>query len=471
MGFRNHGSRPNVASTGGVLTDKWQRYSFSVKVGRCPNGKAIINIGTGTWMEQKDFSKRSIWIDAVQLEEGGLSEFQTASGVEISGGTSLKHSVFVEGEPIRIITRFSIQENIIQMPSPKKWHLEYQFENVFGEIVDTRSVIITPKSKQTFERSFLWDTPLLGSFCGHATLKDGDKILARAIDVLAVVPKLPPANPKRPSIFGCHVNLSLPYLEIAKRIGVRSTRLHADRYFRWINLKQNADNPYWYDYSRELVLKQMKQAGIHILGVLEMGVPWASTAPDTVKGFARRAYPPELNAWRTFVADQTRHFEGMIGSWEVWNEPYHTRWWKGTAEEYVEILRVAYEEIKKVNSSIPVVGICGQPSIDGWVKDCLDAGALKYMDVFSYHRYLTFESGPEESRPSWRDVITSLKQDLVKRGKPIPVWNSEGAVNCHSYLPLADRMRSLVSGQLPSQAAGVLSLDLPAGHADLLVVA
>lgn len=170
------------------------------------------------------------------------------------------------------------------------------------------------------------------------------------------------------------------------------------------------------------------------MGCLKWESPWASTAPDTVKGFARRVYPPKLNAWRKFVADQTRHFEGMIDSWEVWNEPYHPKWWKGTAEEYVKILRVAYEEIKKVNSSIPVVGICGQSFSQGWVKDCLDAGALKYMDVFSYHDYMNFEKGgPEEYRPSWRDAIISHKQNLVKRGKPIPVWNTEGAVNSQSY--------------------------------------
>ncbi len=432
LGLRNRGDKPDAAGIGCVLGNTWQRFFFSVRMGRCPGGRALINISTSTWLQQRDFSARKIWIDAVQFEEGGISDFQPAPVVEMAAASSLAHSVFIAGEPVRLITGIYAPETVL-LPEKRSLRLRYEIEDVFGAIVDRVSFSISPGGRRKFEHAFQWRSPRLGGFCGHVSLLDGDKILARAINVFAVVPKLPVPDPGRTSVFGCHVNLSRPFFEVAERMGVRAVRLHEERYLRWNSLRWHAGDRYWYDAGRESVLRSMKRSGMRVAGVLELGVPWASTAPDNVAEFSRRHYPPKMAAWRTFVRDQVTHFRGLVDAWEVWNEPYLPCWWKGTAREYVAMLQTAYTVVKEVAPEVRVVGICGTRNPSGWVNDCLAAGALRYMDVLSYHDYLhPTNGGPEEFKPTWRQAIMSHQRALSAYGRLLPVWNSEGSIGSGS---------------------------------------
>lgn len=405
------------------LTDTWKRYVFSFEVGECPDGIAVINIAMpGTWMKSKaDFSKRSVWIDAVQFEEGGVSEYAPAPCVEITGSAPSNNSLFVEGEPVTLVSRLSIPDAFIK-DDTAKWNLEYAFENIFGDIVDTRSFEIKSGGGKSIEHTCVWDTKLLGSYCAHMRLKSGDTVLAEGINVFAVMPKLADGIQKHSRLFGVNTTSSEFLVDIVRKMGAGSIRLHDDLYMRWVMLRQDKDDPYWYEPEKEKVLQSMKSAGIHILGNMELGSIWASTAPDSVKGWDRAIYPPSLPEWRMFVHELAMHFKNTVDAWEIWNEPYLNDWWKGTPAQYVAVLEAASQEIKKIDPSIPVVGICGQSYPDGWNADCLEAGAIKYMDIFSFHDYISSQSAPVTG---WLHKAEILKQKCICAGKNIPIWNTE----------------------------------------------
>lgn len=68
------------------------------------------------------------------------------------------------------------------------------------------------------------------------------------------------------------------------------------------------------------------------------------------------SYPPRPDAWRAFAGEVARfnRNHGVI-SYEVWNEPDLYGFWKGTTEEYLETLRIAYEELQKNHPEATVI--------------------------------------------------------------------------------------------------------------------
>lgn len=60
--------------------------------------------------------------------------------------------------------------------------------------------------------------------------------------------------------------------------------------------------------------------------------------------------PPEELPWRRYVAAMATRYKGKIRLYEVWNEP-DLSFWRGTTEEYLYILRAAYEELRRADPS------------------------------------------------------------------------------------------------------------------------
>jgi len=145
-------------------------------------------------------------------------------------------------------------------------------------------------------------------------------------------------------------------------------------------------------------------------------------------------YPPitesELKAFGDYCSFMAKETKGVVKRFQIWNE------WEldGTNPErldasyYVEILKTAYEAIKKVNSKAEVVGMGGAiiTSDGSFDEEALKAGAMNYCDavslhVYDYHRMTYF--------PNQR-VIDDVKErvELYKSymtDKILPIYISE----------------------------------------------
>lgn len=462
--------RESVNSSGAAavscpLTDKWKRFSMTFQVPKSARGAVIVYIAMpNTWFSKKDFSKRKVWIDAVQLEEGGLSGYSPSPVVEVVGNTSSPNALFREGETVKLNTMMTVPAALCQ-GGETKWKLIYKIENVFGDIVDKCSFEINPPAKGAvpeIKHSFLWKTKLLGSFCVHMSVKAGDKLLAEGINVFAIIPKLPEDIQKDSELFGLNSFSSTYLCGVAAKIGAGSIRLHDDNYLRWSMLQQAKGDNCWYEPQKDAILKNAKKAGIRILANMELGSLWATTALPKIKGYNRIKYPPQLGPWQVFVGNQARHFKDIVDAWEIWNEPYLQDWWKGTPKDYVDMLKVSYREIKKVDSELPVVGICGQLNSNGWNKDCLTLGAINFMDVFSYHMYISRNSGGPEK--NWIKNVAENRKNLINAGKDVPIWNTEAGCSHESYYKVFyDAKQNVLPRISPAIIAQAYATSLAAG--------
>jgi hypothetical protein len=203
--------------------------------------------------------------------------------------------------------------------------------------------------------------------------------------------------------------------------------------FKWIRLWDTGDT--WNQHEREkkgafdfsktsAKVDRFREQGFEVLAVLAYTPTWATTRPDEPHYTGAGApYPPKnMQDWRDYCREFMTRFRGRIRHFEVWNEP-NAGFFKGTADEYVDLLRVAYEVSREVGPEIRIVGGSGTGDFLRWTEDILSRDAGKYMDILSFHAYTT-PSSPEEANLEGR--LRSLHELATKHGVPdIPIWNTE----------------------------------------------
>jgi hypothetical protein len=69
---------------------------------------------------------------------------------------------------------------------------------------------------------------------------------------------------------------------------------------------------------------------------------------------AVRAAPRDA-AWRSYIRNAAQHYKGRVSLWEIWNEPDLSNFFLGSTDDYIRMLRSAYEEVKRVDPSATVM--------------------------------------------------------------------------------------------------------------------
>lgn len=144
------------------------------------------------------------------------------------------------------------------------------------------------------------------------------------------------------------------------------------------------------------VINAAHQHGLKLLLRVERPPAWAREAGTTETGPVR---PDQLDAFAAFLDKLVEHARYKVVAYEIWNEPNLDAEWGGRSpdpERYVEILKTAYEAIKKRNPQAIVVsaGLStageGGPGAMGdliYLQGMYNAGAKGYFDVLGSHPY------------------------------------------------------------------------------------
>ncbi len=152
--------------------------------------------------------------------------------------------------------------------------------------------------------------------------------------------------------------------------------------YRWANL----------DYR----VAEAKRRGLRLIGAVHYGTPWASDAPEDVKGHARTKYPPRD------LADMQRYARAMIGRykndvqhWEGWNEANANGFWnvppsgRDRFEHYVQWQRAFYEAAKQADPDCIVLtgGFADGADLARQLVRYYEAGLKDTFDVMNVHIY------------------------------------------------------------------------------------
>ncbi|MDQ4076681.1 MAG: hypothetical protein M3220_10605, partial [Chloroflexota bacterium] len=245
---------------------------------------------------------------------------------------------------------------------------------------------------------------------------------------------LPPPPPERDGRFGAVEAYDAPH--IADAAGVGWTRV----LFWWHQMQPAGIDDWNVHYFPDHLLNQERAAGREMVGLLAGTAAWASESgsPRAVPSGLYLPYDHPDNLWGQFVSRIVRRYAGEIDRWIIWNEPdiwddkHDGKTWNGTIEEYVQLLKVAYQAAKAANGNA-VIHLTATtywwdtehgrepyfPQLLDAIRAEPDAARLNgFFDVASLHIYFK----PEQVY----DLTMLYRQELARHGfADKPLWINE----------------------------------------------
>jgi len=209
--------------------------------------------------------------------------------------------------------------------------------------------------------------------------------------------------------------------------------------FRWDWVEPRRGTWTWTCMDRVVDAERAK--GLAILGLLDFTAGWAVGEGGPVS-----STPPPHDLWAEYVAQTVGRYRDRVHAWEVWNEPNIPVFWRGSKEQYADLLRVTYDTIKRMDPGATVLG----PAISGTDEDWLAAMPWDKMDALNDQGYSLFGQG-----------LPGLKGTLA-RFPAKPIWITEfGFSSQGGPEPWYVGDEAAQARYLVQQIAEMLASDLP----------
>lgn len=230
--------------------------------------------------------------------------------------------------------------------------------------------------------------------------------------------------------FGVVEAFTAPY--VASYAGVGWERVNFD----WPSLQPGGPHMWNRAAVPGTLLAREIAAGREIIGIIGGRPRWAIDARGLPSGLYLPPNDPR-NQWGAFVAELARRYRGRVQHWVIWNEP--DVWdphnggytWPGTVDDFARLLKVAYVQIKSVDSSL-VVHLAA--TTYWWDKAY---GRTLYLarlldvlgrdpDVRKHHWYFDVASAHIYNVPDDVESILRIDRDLMRaHGFDKPIWLME----------------------------------------------
>ncbi len=136
---------------------------------------------------------------------------------------------------------------------------------------------------------------------------------------------------------------------------------------------------------------------------------------------------PEYEAWRKFIQKWAEHYRGKVRYVEVWNEPDHFGFANFSVDEYIEMMKIAYSETKKIDSDMIVLtgGYTCYPADFGKISYTHMPRTLVegkgYYNIHAFHGHGTFRN--------YRNQIEKLIKLRAELGVTEPWYANETAIS------------------------------------------
>ncbi|MFH0964341.1 MAG: carbohydrate binding domain-containing protein [Planctomycetota bacterium] len=416
MGLYSKG--PSIEKTL-TLTNEWQRFSVSGLVGgpESMKGSAFVAV-TGA------DGPVDVWIDASQVQEGGLTPFAPASPLEVAGYPTRPDATFLETETPQIDLWWSA-------PQTPVW--SFRVEDFWDREVPAQVAVEDSSDTPPGQTRVAVQMDALGIFRLLATAQAGDATNTAEVVFLRV--PLPPATSKMGVHGGTYVPTGQPdqgghglfkafapfIPDFAQRIGAKWWRLHdASSITDWRRVEPRQGEFDWFDG----VVDGLRERGFEILGMLVRTPDWAARDPhNNLNG---RGVPRDYREFADYVTKVAEHYKGRIRYWELWNTPGDTGFWSGTPEEYVELLKVGSKALKDVDPENKVTTVwLGYEREDQAANErLLAAGMTNYLDIFGFHGY-----GGEQALEN----VERFRAIVAQHGGMKPLWETEAGCYCATF--------------------------------------
>lgn len=226
-------------------------------------------------------------------------------------------------------------------------------------------------------------------------------------------------------------------LKLAKDAGFRWVK----QMFQWDFIEGKGKGQFeWNEPDR--IVEAIEKHGLYIIARLDVAPMWARGP-----GADPRLHGPpvRMQDYGDFVGAVAARYKGRIQAYQIWNEANLAREWNGkppNAREYTEMLRVAYEAIKKADPDALVIngglspttasGAIATPDLE-FLRQMYAAGANKYFDMLGVH-------APGYKAPPQMDPAEVAKDPVLTNRDPSP----EAARRIYAFRHVEDIRRLMV---------------------------
>lgn len=273
--------------------------------------------------------------------------------------------------------------------------------------------------------------------------------------------------------FGTHFHrLVLRPGEDAVRTEWPSLRFGAVRLWdattRWADV---APKPGYWDFDRlDVYVQEARARGAAVLYTLGSTPKWASARPDErcSYGYGCAAEPVRTAHWEEYVRRVAQRYRGLIGAFELWNEPYFSDiprdrvdpafFYSGSVASLVDLARTARRVLDEVSPAVVLTtpGFVGETErLDMF----LGGGGKAYVQAIAYHFY-------SHDAEAFARRILEVRTVMRRHGvDALPVWNTEQGIEVYppgTPMPAYVRER-LTRQQAAARMAQVLVLGAAAG--------
>lgn len=207
-------------------------------------------------------------------------------------------------------------------------------------------------------------------------------------------------------------------LESAEQLGIQKTRF----ILSWEKLEPKKNH---FDFSlSDIYINKHYEAGIMPVVTIKSDSSWGTRGGY---GDFQASLPLNLDDYEKFIRTVVGRYKDKVKYWQIENEVYeNSRYWDGSKEEYIKLLKRAYTVIKEVDPDAKIVlqGFANMMfiEIDNGNKSAIDffnyiMSKGDYFDAIDFHQYFEPETVYME--------IDILKKALATYGYNKPIICTE----------------------------------------------
>jgi len=411
-----------------LLTDKWERYSFTLK---------LPFSASGFYMAQLMAHDRGdLHVDGLMVEVGEtMSPFERTAETELHLKAHQNfYALYTENEP------FTYDMAVYGDVPGTGLVIRSELIDIYDHRTELPEIALDALPYIETHTLPLEDTRAFGSYVlksavfdaeGHQVSRFAEVILHRIRS-----PRHPDAYVYE-SPFGVHFKNTPINAAAAKRLGANWVR--GNYIVSWAAVEPQPGNWNW--SSVESFVRNLEANKLHGLAYLG-GVPrWASTADSTwTRSWYRTTAavsPDKYDEWEEYATRLFRRYGNRITAWENWNEPYWPGFFpmdevngqpvRGTPDMFMEQARRVKRAAAKVDPDLELIwntGFHAQSGAKQFEQELLRQGILEVTDHLSIHGYPTSMMGYPDDY--FGKYLQEIAHAFGTYRVPAQIWNTEG---------------------------------------------
>jgi hypothetical protein len=127
--------------------------------------------------------------------------------------------------------------------------------------------------------------------------------------------------------------------------------------------------------------------------------------------------------WKEFWKELTTHYKGQVKYFEVWNEEDNPKFWQGSNDQYLQMLRTAYEGAKEGNSDSEII-FGGLSFFSNNNNNFYYTTEKKLFDIFAWHPY-GWEIAPDNPNSHFNILNNTFFSQAGFTGEKKPIFLNE----------------------------------------------